>query len=67
MLQFYKTKDSTGLEVSINPTYVAQIESDSVNKNCSYVIMSSGRRYLIGENCISLTNTLEKLANYNGV
>jgi hypothetical protein len=67
MLQFYKTKDSTGLEVSINPTYIAQIESDSVNKNCSYVIMNSGRRYLIGENCITLTNTLEKLANYNGV
>lgn len=67
MLQFYKTKDSTGLEVSINPTYVAQIESDSVNNEHSYVIMNSGRRYLIGENCITLTNTLEKLANYNGV
>lgn len=67
MLQFYKTKDSTGLEVSINPTYVAQIESDSVNNEYSYVIMNSGRRYLIGENCITLTNTLEKLANYNGV
>jgi hypothetical protein len=67
MLQFYKTKDIWGLDVSINPIYVAQIESDSVNNEHSYVIMNSGRRYLIGENCITLTNTLEKLANYNGV
>lgn len=67
MLQFYKTKDIWGLDVSINPLYVAQIESDSVNNDHSYVIMNSGRRYLIGENCITLTNTLEKLANYNGV
>ena len=66
MLQFYKTRDSKGLEVSINPLHVAQIESDSVNKDYSFVIMSSGRRYLIGENCIKLTDKLEKLANYDG-
>lgn len=66
MLQFYKTKDIWGLDVSINPVYVAQIESDSVNNEHSYVIMNLGRRYLIGENCIKLTDKLEKLANYDG-
>lgn len=66
MLQFYKTKDESGLDISINPNYVAQIESYTGSESLSFIIMSNGKRYLINENQLSLTEKMEMLANYNG-
>ena len=66
MLQFYKTKDEAGLDISINPKYVAQIESYTGSDSLSFIVMDGGKRYLVKENCIELAERLEKLANYGG-
>jgi uncharacterized protein YlzI (FlbEa/FlbD family) len=66
MLQFYTTTDEGGLKISINPNYVAQIESYTGSDSLSFIVMNCGKRYLVKENCIELTKKLEKLANYNG-
>lgn len=66
MLQFYRTTDESGLEISINPNYVAQVESYTGSESLSFIIMDGGKRYLVNENCVELTEKLEKLANYNG-
>ncbi len=66
MLQFYKTTDEAGLDISINPVYVAQIESYTGSETLSFIIMDNGKRYLVKENCKELTERLEKLANYVG-
>ncbi len=66
MLQFYKTTDESGLDISINPQYVAQIESYTGSESLSFIVMDGGKRYLVKENCIELAERLEKLANYGG-
>ena len=66
MLQFYKTTDESGLEISINPHYVAQIESYTGSDSLSFIVMDGGKRYLVKENCKELSEKLEKLANYGG-
>jgi len=66
MLQFYKTKDEAGLDIAINPQYVAQIESYTGSETLSFIIMDGGKRYLVKENCLELAERLEKLANYGG-
>ena len=66
MLQFYTTTDESGLDISINPKYVTQIESYTGSESLSFIVMSNGKRYLVKENCTELTNKLEKLANYKG-
>jgi uncharacterized protein YlzI (FlbEa/FlbD family) len=66
MLQFYKTKDEAGLDIAINPLYVAQIESYTGSDTLSFIIMDGGKRYLVKENCVELSERLEKLANYGG-
>jgi uncharacterized protein YlzI (FlbEa/FlbD family) len=66
MLQFYTTTDESGLDISINPIYVAQIESYTGSESLSFIVMSNGKRYLVKENCQELTERLEKLANYKG-
>jgi len=66
MLQFYKTKDEAGLDIAINPLYVAQIESYTGSDTLSFIIMDGGKRYLVKENCVELAERLEKLANYGG-
>lgn len=64
MLQFYKTKDHSGIDIAINPTSVAHLEQDK--QNWCYVVMQNGRRYYINEDCIKLSDKLEMLANYKG-
>lgn len=66
MLQFYKTTDEAGLDIAINPQYVAQIESYTGSDSLSFIVMDGGKRYLVKENCKDLTDKLEKLANYSG-
>ena len=66
MLQFYKTTDESGLDIAINPQYVAQIESYTGSESLSFIVMDSGKRYLVKENCKDLAERLEKLANYGG-
>jgi uncharacterized protein YlzI (FlbEa/FlbD family) len=66
MLQFYKTTDESGLEIAINPQYVAQIESYTGSDSLSFIVMDGGKRYLVKENCKDLAERLEKLANYGG-
>lgn len=66
MLQFYRTKDESGLDISLNPKYVAQIESYVGSESLSFIVMENGKRYLVKENCDLLTDKFEKLANYNG-
>jgi uncharacterized protein YlzI (FlbEa/FlbD family) len=66
MLQFYKTTDESGLDIAINPQYVAQIESYTGSDSLSFIVMDGGKRYLVKENCIELAERLEKLANYGG-
>lgn len=68
MLQFYKTKNSRGLEVSINPSCVSHIEEFGLvdTENWSKITMNLGQIYIINENCYKLTDKLEKLANYDG-
>ena len=66
MLQFYKTTDEAGLDIAINPQYVAQIESYTGSETLSFIIMDGGKRYLVKENCLELAERLEKLANYGG-
>ena len=66
MLQFYTTTDESGLDISVNPIYVAQIESYTGSESLSFIVMSNGKRYLVKENCAELTTRLEKLANYKG-
>ena len=66
MLQFYKTTDEAGLDIAINPLYVAQIESYTGSESLSFIVMDGGKRYLVKENCIELAERLEKLANYGG-
>lgn len=66
MLQFYKTTDESGLDVAINPKYIAQIESYTGSDSLSFIVMDNGKRYLVKENCSELADRLEKLANYNG-
>ncbi len=66
MLQFYKTTDESGLDISINPQYVAQIESYTGSESLSFIVMDGGKRYLVKENCKELAERLEKLANYGG-
>jgi uncharacterized protein YlzI (FlbEa/FlbD family) len=66
MLQFYKTTDEAGLDIAINPLYVAQIESYTGSDSLSFIVMDSGKRYLVKENCVQLAERLEKLANYGG-
>jgi uncharacterized protein YlzI (FlbEa/FlbD family) len=66
MLQFYTTTDESGLDISLNPDYVAQIESYTGSESLSFIVMSNGKRYLVKENCKELTERLEKLANYKG-
>jgi uncharacterized protein YlzI (FlbEa/FlbD family) len=66
MLQFYKTKDEAGLDIAINPLYVAQIESYTGSDSLSFIVMNGGKRYLVKENCVELAERLEKLANYGG-
>jgi uncharacterized protein YlzI (FlbEa/FlbD family) len=66
MLQFYTTTDESGLDISINPIYVAQIESYTGSESLSFIVMNNGKRYLVKENCAELTTRLEKLANYKG-
>jgi uncharacterized protein YlzI (FlbEa/FlbD family) len=66
MLQFYKTTDEAGLDIAINPQYVAQIESYTGSDSLSFIVMDGGKRYLVKENCIELAERLEKLANYGG-
>jgi uncharacterized protein YlzI (FlbEa/FlbD family) len=66
MLQFYKTTDESGLEIAINPQYVAQIESYTGSESLSFIVMDGGKRYLVKENCKELAERLEKLANYGG-
>ncbi len=66
MLQFYKTKDEAGLDIAINPKYVAQIESYTGSDSLSFIVMDGGKRYLVKENCVELAERLEKLANYGG-
>ena len=66
MLQFYKTKDEAGLDIAINPQYVAQIESYTGSDSLSFIVMDGGKRYLVKENCVELAERLEKLANYGG-
>jgi uncharacterized protein YlzI (FlbEa/FlbD family) len=67
MLQFYKTTDESGLEIAVNPVYVAQIESYTGSESLSFIVMDGGKRYLVKENCKELAERLEKLANYGGV
>jgi uncharacterized protein YlzI (FlbEa/FlbD family) len=66
MLQFYKTTDESGLDIAINPQYVAQIESYTGSESLSFIVMDGGKRYLVKENCKELAERLEKLANYGG-
>jgi uncharacterized protein YlzI (FlbEa/FlbD family) len=66
MLQFYKTTDEAGLDIAINPQYVAQIESYTGSDSLSFIVMDGGKRYLVKENCKELAERLEKLANYGG-
>jgi hypothetical protein len=66
MLQFYKTTDEAGLDIAINPQYVAQIESYTGSESLSFIVMNGGKRYLVKENCLELAERLEKLANYGG-
>ena len=66
MLQFYKTTSEAGLDIAINPLYVAQIESYTGSESLSFIVMDGGKRYLVKENCIELAERLEKLANYGG-
>ena len=66
MLQFYKTTDEAGLDIAINPLYVAQIESYTGSELLSFIVMDGGKRYLVKENCKELAERLEKLANYGG-
>jgi hypothetical protein len=66
MLQFYKTTDEAGLDIAINPQYVAQIESYTGSESLSFIVMDGGKRYLVKENCKELAERLEKLANYGG-
>lgn len=66
MLQFYRTIDESGLNISINPEYVSQVESYVGSDSLSFIIMNNGRRYLVKENSDKLTENLEMLANYNG-
>lgn len=66
MLQFYKTTDEAGLDIAINPQYVAQIESYTGSDSLSFIVMDGGKRYLVKENCKDLAERLEKLANYGG-
>jgi hypothetical protein len=66
MLQFYKTTDEAGLDIAINPQYVAQIESYTGSDSLSFIVMDGGKRYLVKENCVELAERLEKLANYGG-
>jgi uncharacterized protein YlzI (FlbEa/FlbD family) len=66
MLQFYTTTDESGLDISVNPIYVAQIESYTGSESLSFIVMNNGKRYLVKENCAELTARLEKLANYKG-
>ena len=66
MLQFYKTTDEAGLDIAINPQYVAQIESYTGSESLSFIVMDGGKRYLVKENCKDLAERLEKLANYGG-
>jgi uncharacterized protein YlzI (FlbEa/FlbD family) len=66
MLQFYKTTDEAGLDIAINPLYVAQIESYTGSDSLSFIVMNGGKRYLVKENCVELAERLEKLANYGG-
>jgi uncharacterized protein YlzI (FlbEa/FlbD family) len=66
MLQFYKTTDESGLDIAINPQYVAQIESYTGSESLSFIVMDGGKRYLVKENCKDLAERLEKLANYGG-
>jgi hypothetical protein len=66
MLQFYKTTDEAGLDIAINPLYVAQIESYTGSDSLSFIVMDGGKRYLVKENCVQLAERLEKLANYGG-
>ena len=66
MLQFYKTTDEAGLDIAINPQYVAQIESYTGSESLSFIVMDGGKRYLVKENCKELAERLEKLANYVG-
>jgi len=66
MLQFYKTTDEAGLDIAINPQYVAQIESYTGSDSLSFIVMNGGKRYLVKENCVELAERLEKLANYGG-
>ena len=67
MLQFYKTTDESGLDVAINPTYIAQIESYTGSDSLSFIVMDNGKRYLVKENCAELTEKLTMLANHIGV
>lgn len=67
MLQFYTTKDESGVDIAINPNSVAQIEAYLGRNDFSLVVMNSGRKYNINENCIILSKQLERLANYSGI
>ena len=66
MLQFYKTTDEAGLDIAINPIYVAQIESYTGSESLSFIVMDGVKMYLVKENCKELAERLEKLANYGG-
>lgn len=66
MLRFYKTKEESGIDISVNPNYVTQIESYTGSETLSFIIMEGGKRYLVNENCFELTEKLEKLANRSG-
>lgn len=66
MLQFYKTKDESGLDISVNPNYVAQIESYTGSDSLSFIVMDNGKRYLVKENALELTEKLTMLANHRG-
>lgn len=67
MLQFYTTKDESGVDIAINPNSIAQIEAYLGRNDLSLVVMTNGRKFQINENCIILSKQLERLANYTGL
>lgn len=66
MVRYFKFKQGEDMVV-INPVYVAHMHNEPATKE-SIITMCDGRRYLLPvEDCIKLSEELEKLANYGGI